>query len=270
MNEYLEAGKEHWNEIVPIHAKALDYYDAERFKSHKMSLHSVELEELGDVSGKTLLHLQCHFGQDTLSWATLGAIATGVDFSDNAIDQARSLSQDLGIEAEFVLSDVYDLPNVLDREYDIVFTSYGVLRLLPDLRRWAQVISHYLRPGGTFYIAEFHPLSWLFSRANDAPDWRVDASYFYTLEPRKVESVGTYADRSANVTTTYYHWNHSLSDILNALISAGLRIEFLHEFPQTILHLFPFLEENSDGWWRPKEGHALVPLIFSIRAVKQA
>ena len=270
MNEYLEANKEHWNEIVPIHVKAVDYYDAEGFKSHKMSLHSIELQELGDVSGKSLLHLQCHFGQDTLSWATLGAKVTGVDFSENAIDQARSLSRELGIEAEFIQSDIYQLPNILDEKYDIVFTSYGVLRLLPDLPRWAQVASHFVRPDGIFYIAEFHPYSWIVSRALDETGWQVRISYFDTGGPRRVESVGTYADRSANVTTHYYHWNHSLSNIVNELISSGLKIEYLHEHPESIHRAFPFLEEHSDGFWRPKEGHASFPLTFSIRAIKQA
>ena len=268
MNEYLEANKASWNELVPINAKAVAYYDAEAFKSHKMSLRSVELAELGDVSGKSLLHLGCHFGQDTLSWATLGAKVTGVDFADKAIAQARSLSRELEIEAEFVLSDIYGLPDVLDGQYDIVFTSYGVLRNLPDLQKWAQVISHFLRPGGTFYIAEWHPFSYVMYRGDDAVDWQVRYSYFHTREPMKVEHRVSYADRSAKVVQPSYHWSHGLGDMINALTSVGLRIEFLNEYPQTIWPQFPFLEEGSDGWWRPKEGHDLIPLIFSLRAIK--
>ena len=269
MNEYIDALKEHWNELVPIHENAVDYYDALGFKSHKMSLREVEREELGDVSGKSLLHLQCHFGQDTLSWATLGAQVTGVDFSDKAIDRARSLSQEIGVEAEFVLSDVYGLPDVLHRDYDIVFTSYGVLIYLPDLQRWAQVISHFLKPGGIFYIAEFHPFAWVFSLADDAARWQVSHPYFRAAEPIKTESRGTYADPGANVSTPSYRWMHSLGDIVNSLTSAGLRIEFLNEFSQTNWHMFPFLEEDDDGWWRPKEGYDQIPLMFSLKAVKE-
>ena len=187
MNEYLEANRQHWDELVPIHAKAVVYYDAESFKSRKMSLRSVELEELGDVSGKTLLHLQCHFGQDTLSWATLGAKVTGVDFSEKAIAQARYLSRELQIDAEFVLSDIYGLA---DGEFDIVFTSYGVLAYHQDLRKWAQVISHFLRPEGVFYVAEFHPFAFVSSNADDAVDWQVSSSYFHAPEPRKREPRG--------------------------------------------------------------------------------
>ena len=268
MNEYLEANRQHWDELVPIHAKPVVYYDAEGFKSRKMSLRSVEVEELGDVSGKTLLHLQCHFGQDTLSWATLGAKVTGVDFSEKAIAQAWTLSRELEIDADFVLSDIYGLPDVLDGEFDIVFTSYGVLAYHQDLRKWARVISHFLRPEGVFYIAEFHPFAFVFSDADDAADWRVSYSYFHAAEPRKLEPRGTYANRSAQVSTPSYRWTHSLGDIVNSLVSAGLRIEFLNEFPRTVSRRLPFLEEDSEGWRMPKQGHDLIPLMFSLRAIK--
>ena len=276
MSQDINANVELWNELVPITEKAVEYYDAEGFKSRKMSLHSLEIEELGDVSGKSLLHLGCHFGQDTLSWARLGARVTGVDFSEKAIDRARSLSRELEIEADFVLANIYDLSDVLEGQYDIVFMSYGVINGLPDLQRWAQVISHSLKPEGFFYIAEWHPLSLVFlsdsvewNNANDPVDWRVYYSYFHAPEPRKVEQIGTYADRSAEVSSHYYHWTHSLSDIVNALISAGLRLEFLHEFPKTIWRQLPFLEEDNDGWWRPREGGDLIPLLFSLKAVKE-
>ena len=268
MNEYLEANRAGWDELVPIHEKAVAYYDAEGFKFTKMSLHSIELEELGDVSGKSLLHLGCHFGQDTLSWATLGAKATGVDFSDKAIGRARYLSRELEIEADFVLSDIYGLPEILDEEYDIVFMSYGVLPSLPDVRQWARVISHFLRPEGIFYMAEFHPFSYIHYRGDDAVDWRVGSSYFHTVEPRKIEPSRDYADASAKTSSPTYRWTHSLGDILNSLVSAGLRIEFLNEFPYTIWRQFPFLEEDSDGWWRPKAGKDLIPLLYSIKAIK--
>ena len=151
--QYMESNRRSWNERTPVHARS-DFYGIERFKAGATSLLSVELEEMGDVQGKSLLHLQCHFGMDTLSWARLGANVTGADFSDEAIDLARSLSGELGIEAEFVLSNVYSLPDVLEAQYDIVFTSYGVLVWLPDLKPWAEVVAHFLRPGGFFYIVD--------------------------------------------------------------------------------------------------------------------
>ncbi len=270
MDAYLESNLAHWNELTPIHAKSA-FYDVEGFKAGKSSLTSIELEELGEVSGKSLLHLQCHFGLDTISWARLGAQVTGVDFSDKAIALARSLSEELGKEAEFVLSNVYDLPGVLDQRFDIVFTSYGVLGWLPDLRRWAQVISHFLRPGGTFYIAELHPFATVFYSEADATDLRVHYPYFHTPKPMRFEpdGSGSYADRSAPVHTGSFEWHHSMGEILTSLISAGLNIQFLHEFPYCIEPLLPLMEQGEDGWWRLKEQRESLPLMFSIKATKQ-
>ena len=152
--DYFNINKSLWNGKTAIHVKS-DFYDVESFKKGKSSLNFIELEALGDVKGKSILHLQCHFGLDTLSWARLGANVTGVDFSDKAIDYARSLNSELGLNAKFILSNVYDLKNNLDEKFDIVFTSYGTIGRLPDLNRWADVVSHFLKPGGTFFMVEF-------------------------------------------------------------------------------------------------------------------
>lgn len=272
MNEYMNANREHWNELVPIHEKS-DMYDVEGFKAGESSLKSIELDELGDVEGKSLLHLQCHFGKDTLSWARLGAKVTGVDFSEEGIALARSLSEDIGVEANFVVSNVYDLPDALDagEKFDIVFTSYGVLCWLPDLTRWGQIVAHFLKPGGTFYIAEFHPFGMVFYDGDDATGLSVHYPYFYASEPMKFEpdGYGSYADRSATVTTPEFEWNHGLGDVLNALISAGLKIEFLHEFPYSCYQYLPSLMEKcDDGYWRLKDKGETVPLMYSIKATK--
>ena len=155
LERYFESNRRHWNEATSLQASSA-FNDLERFRSGASTLRSIELEELGDVSGKSLLHTQCNFGLDTMSWARLGADVTGVDFSDNAIELARSLSRNEAVDAEFVLSNVYDLPDVLDASYGIVFASYGVLYHLPDLRRWAEIMASLLKPGGTFYIVDFH------------------------------------------------------------------------------------------------------------------
>ena len=146
MDRRLETNRNNWNERTPVHA-ASDFYDMEAFKSGRITLKDIERREVGDVSGRTLLHLQCHFGQDTMSWSRLGAIATGVDFSEAAIELARSLNDELGLEARFICSNIYDLPDTLDEEFDIVFTSYGVLTWLPDLDKWAEVIYKRLKAG---------------------------------------------------------------------------------------------------------------------------
>jgi hypothetical protein len=140
---------------------------------------------------------------------------------------------------------------------------------LPDLGRWAEVIVHFLKPGGTFYIVEGHPFTHVFYNEDDATDLKVTYSYFYTPEPTRWEPQGSYADRNAQVFNPSYEWTHSLGDILNALISAGLRIEFLHEFPYGGYSQFPFMEQDGDGRWRLKEHHNTIPLMFSLKATKE-
>lgn len=266
MDEYRKANRDLWNEITPIHARS-EFYDVDGFKNGRSSmLYPIELEEVGDVSGKSLLHLQCHFGMDTLSWARLGAKVTGVDFSDKAIELGRSLGKELEIEADFICSDIYELPDVLDGRFDIVYTSGGVLCWLPDLKRWAEVISHFLKPGGFLYILEGHPLSCIFDDSPDATELKVKYSYFHTPEPARWEAEGDYADPDAVVTHSSYEWTHDMGDIVNSVVSSGLRIEYLHEFPVIFFKCCPFMERDDDGLWRI-EGDK-VPLIFTLKAVK--
>lgn len=246
MNEYTEANRRHWDEITPVHA-ASGFYDVASFKAGKSKLKPVELEELGDVRGKTLLHLQCHFGLDTLSWAREGAAVTGIDFSEQAIEMARALAEETGIEARFVVSDIYALPDNLDEQFDIVFTSYGALCWLPDITRWAQVSAHFVRPSGTFYVAEFHPFSQIFDDEPEVTDLHVRYPYFPLADPMRFVDAGDYAEPSADITNNVtYEWPHPVSEVLTALINAGLRIEFLHEFPTTPFRFLPFMEAADE------------------------
>jgi SAM-dependent methyltransferase len=199
MSDKFQTGNQNlWDEWTDIHIHS-DYYDLRSFKAGRCSLRSIEIEELGDVTSKSLLHLQCHFGLDTLSWARRGAEVTGADFSDRAISFARQLSNEMAIPANFVHSDVIELPSLLDDEFDIVFTSYGVLAWLPDLTRWAEVIAHFLKPGGIFYIVEFHPFFCVFDDSDDIEDLRVAYPYFEAKKPLEVPVRGSYADRDARL-----------------------------------------------------------------------
>ena len=265
MDTPIEHNRELWNEITPMHVRSV-FYDVPGFKAGRNTLRPLELGEVGDVKGKKLLHLQCHFGMDTLSWARLGASVTGVDISDVAIGQAQTLSHELAILAKFVCCNVYDLPNVLQGQFDIVYTSYGVLCWLPDLPAWAGIISRFLRPGGFFYIAEGHPVLSMFDNSKGATDLKVTQSYFHGAEPIEWEPEGDYADREAVVVHPSYEWTHSLGDVLDALIGAGLKIEFLHEFPTCFYQWAPFAREDGHGSWR-LEGDR-VPMTFSVKATK--
>ena len=265
---YMESNRRSWNERTPVHARSR-FYDVDGFKAGATSLCSIEREEMADVVGKSLLHLQCHFGLDTMSWARLGADVTGVDFSDEAITLARSLAEELGIEARFVLANIHDLPDALEKQYDIVFTSYGVLVWLPDLKRWAEVIAHFLNPGGFFYVVDSHPFGHVFYNEDDATDLRPYYKYSDPADdPIELAPGPTYTDGSPKLSSTTYEWNHSVGDILNSLISAGLTIEFFHEFHFAGYRALPMMEKGEDGWWRLKEGRDSVPLMFSLKATK--
>jgi SAM-dependent methyltransferase len=202
----------------------------EAFKAGENSLKHIELSELGSVAARSLLHLQCHFGLDTLSWARLGAKATGVDFSPEAIRIARSLAQELGLAAEFHCAELSELPSVLRGSFDIVFTSYGVLCWLSDLNRWANLIAQYLNPGGVFYMVEFHPLLDMF----DDDGRKLRYSYFPDSQPLAFEGTASYASSEPHEPITHYQWYHNLGEVITALAAAGLRIEFFHEFPYCV------------------------------------
>jgi SAM-dependent methyltransferase len=263
MDGYLEGNRDHWDEMAPHHERS-EFYDVDGFKAGGYSLKSIELEELGDVSGKSLLHLQCHFGMDTLSWARLGASVTGIDFSDAAISRARHLSTEIDVPATFICANIYDLPDVLQGQFDIVYTSYGVQAWLPDIPRWAEIAAHFLKPGGTFYIAENHPLIHLFDDAADRPELTVTNPYWGSPEPTRFEPDCSYA--GAPVTKPSYEWTHTMGEIVTSLTAAGLRIEHLHEFPLCEYQALPQMKKDDRGYWR-LEGDPL-PLLFSIKATK--
>lgn len=260
-----------WDAWTAIHAKG-EFYDLEGFKAGGVRLRPYEIEMVGDVSGKSLLHLQCHFGIDTLSWARLGARVTGADLSPDAIELARSLAIELGFpDARFVRSNLYDLPDALEGQFDVVYTSRGVLGWLPDVRGWARVVAHFLAPGGTFFISEIHPVAQVFENDGVAPgELRLTYPYFEHVEPLTFAVKGSYADPTADVggDLTEHGWDHGLGEIVTALIEAGLRIETLIEHP-FLEWKTDFLVEDGDGRWRLPPGTAGdLPLMFSLRATR--
>ncbi len=251
-----------WNERVPIHL-ASAFYDVEGFKAGASSLRPFEVEEVGDVSGRSLVHLQCHFGLDTLSWGRRGAEVTGLDFSAPAVDAARTLAADTGIDAAFVAASLYDAVEALGgRRFDIVYTGIGALNWLPDVRRWADVVAQLLAPGGMLYLAEFHPIELVF--ADD--DLTVERDYFQAERFVFDGPPGTYADEAAvTVHDTTEEWQHTLGDVVSAVIEAGLTLELLHEHDFTLSPRWPFLEER-DGVFHMPAGQPRLPLMFSLRA----
>lgn len=264
---YQRANRTLWNEWTGIHAKSV-FYDVDAFKAGKNRLHPLEMTELGDVQGKSLLHLQCHIGLDTLSWARLGAEVTGVDLSEEAIALAQSLSQECQITARFIQSNVLSLPRALSGAFDIVYTSYGVLCWLPDLAGWARVVAHFLKPGGAFYMAEYHPFASIFDISPGVTSLQVSAGYF-DQGPFIYQPGFSYADPNTPVKAPEaYEWQHTLGGVVTALIDAGLSLEFLHEHPYSNYQALPFLVEEGDRRWALPGNTSSIPLMFSIKARK--
>jgi len=272
MDRYRDANRALWNAWTPINVRST-FYDVDAFAAGRgRDLDPVARAGPGDVRGKSLLHLQCHFGMDTIRWARHGATVTGVDFSEEAIAAARALAARMGVPATFVRSDVYDLPANLAGRFDVVFTSHGVLGWLPDLERWARVIARFLAPGGVFYIVEVHPVLCRFDDRLTEPDLRLLYPYFHGPEPIREEHRGCYASSDAPITSVEHVWLHTLSDIIGSLIRAGLRVESFDEYPFLPWRFFPWMEQDAEGWWRLPEhdrvphGRASLPLMFSLKA----
>ncbi len=261
--QYFDVNKETWNKKVAVHAKS-EMYNLSAFKNGKNSLMKYELDVLGDqVNGKSLLHLQCHFGQDTLSFSRMGAKCTGVDLSDEAIKLAKQLNSELYLDANFICCNVYDVNKHITEKFDIVFTSYGTIGWLPDLQPWANIIASRLKSGGTFFMADFHPIVWMFDDVNEKHEMK------YAYNQKEViyeEYSGTYADEKDKIVTKEYGWNHGLGAIITALTSAGLQIEFLKEYDESPYDVLPNLIKNKNGLFVTKD--KLYPLIYTIKATK--
>ncbi|MCI4340142.1 MAG: class I SAM-dependent methyltransferase [Thermoplasmata archaeon] len=258
-----------WDESVALHLRSEDY-DVPSFLRGRSTLRSIEIDEIGPVRRRSLLHLQCHFGMDTLSWARRGARVTGVDFSPAAVLAAQGLAAETGLRARFIESNVYDLSRKVPEKFDIVYTAKGALCWLPDIPRWGRVVAKALRPGGRFYLLEDHPFADVFPN-EDTTRTLVPRIDYFRDQPQRWEYGGTYAARTARMHhRVSFDWNHPVSEILGALLDAGLRIEFVHEFPFTFWKRFPFMHKDRRGWWRLRARDGLLPLMWSVRARRPA
>ena len=243
-NKYFEANKKLWNARVQPHMGS-KMYDLAAFKNGKSSLTEIGKHTLGDLSGKDVLHLQCHFGQDTLSIARAGAAnVVGVDISDVAIKAARDLAEELQIDAKFICTNVLDLEKVGD--FDIVFSTYGATPWLPDLNKWAVIIAENLKPGGIFYFCEFHPSLYML----DFDTKKLAYDYFKTEEPITEIEEGTYADETAAIKMEEYSWNHGLSEIVTPLLNEGLQLSKIQEFDWSPYNCFPNMLNVGEGRYR--------------------
>lgn len=254
--DYFELNRESWNRRAEVHFGSR-FYDVEGFLAGNTSLREIELAELTDVKSRRLLHLQCHFGLDTLSWARLGADCTGVDISPVAIEKARQLNASAGLDAEFVCTDVYGYSRGDEAPFEIVFTSYGTICWLPDLDKWARIIASNLAVGGTFYMADFHPVY----------DLLDGYSYFEQDEP-DVEEEETYTENSGDLKTPLAVWSHPMGRVVNALINAGITIQRLNEYPFSPYDCFKGMTEREPGRYCISHNGQDIPLVYTITGQK--
>ena len=270
--DWREINRAHWDEMVPIHVGPRGYGLAD-LRAGQGRLNAIEEAELGAVAGKRLLHLQCHFGRDTLILAQRGATVVGLDFSAPAIDVARSLAAELGLtdRTRFVQSDLYDARTAIPEpaSFDIVYVTWGATIWLPDIGRWSEIVAYFLKPGGVLYFAEAHPVAYVLDDAAKQPDGRPGffAPYFQR-EATVMQETQDYVDKTATVKNATTHtWIHPLGDVITGLIGAGLRLDWLREHDAVTWQMFKQLVEGDDGAFRWPDKPWL-PLAYSLKATR--
>jgi len=256
-NQDHEKNRIAWNEMVDVHFRHPDY-KVKEFLKGSSTLKDLELKEVGEVKGKTLLHLMCQFGLDTLSWARRGAQVTGVDISDKSIEYAKMLTKKTNLKANFIRADILDLMGQIGSKFDIIYQSYGTLCWLSDLNKWAETVTYFLRPGGMLHLIDFHPIA--------VPWEEKDVSYF-KKGPYRYTNNADYCDKDYIIKNELIEWQHKLSDIINAVIGAGLTILRFNEFDKSS---FPKERDwhEKDGYYYPPGGPPRYPLMFSLKAQK--
>jgi len=259
VQEYFEINKNLWNQKVAIHLNT-ELYGMDSFMAGRNSLDEATLELLGDVKGKSVLHLQCHFGQDSLSLARMGAKVTAIDLSDAGIKKARELNAELNLDVEFICCNVYDLKDHLEQKFDIVYTSFGTIVWLPDLTKWADIIRHFLAKNGKFVFLDFHPVV-------DMLNWDTHAfeyGYFNPKKPYIETNQGTYADKNADVNLTECFWSHSLAEVVQALLDQELRLESMSEYDYSPYNVFGEMVKKGEMKYTFKNMDVAFPYFYAL------
>ncbi len=262
MKDYKTINKKLWNDKTKVHLGS-KFYDVESFRKGNSSLKHIELELLGEIRDKRILHLQCHFGMDSISMARMGAQVTGVDLSDEAIKAANNLRDECNVSAKFINSDVYDLIDVHEGQYDIVFSTYGTIGWLPDMDRWAEVVNHYLKPSGKLILVEFHPVLWMM----DDDFQKIEYSYF-NKEAIEELTEGSYADNNAKIKNPSISWNHPIGEVITSLLNKGMKITHFSEYDYSVYDCFDHTIQIEEGKFMIKGLEGVLPLMYAMTASK--
>ncbi|MFE3652987.1 class I SAM-dependent methyltransferase [Streptomyces sp. NPDC059152] len=271
--EMVRANEANWDARTPVHV-ASAFYGLDGSRSAEDWFAPFEWADLGELAGRDVLHLQCHLGTETAAFADRGARAVGLDFSAEAVAQARRLAAAGGREMEFVRSDVYRAVEALgDRRFDVVYTGKGAVCYLPDLTAWAGTVAELLRPGGTFYLVEFHPLLNALGATPPAdpgtPPLLLRNDYLAGRGALRSDTSTTYTDGPPlQGATTSYEWRHGVGEVVNAVIGAGLTVQNVRETEVLPWPRFPSMVPDENGWWRLPESEPIIPLLYALKAVK--
>lgn len=268
---YFEQNRLNWDDRAEIHLRdAAGGYRIEAFLAGEDNLHDIEHDEIGDVSGLRIAHLQCHIGIDTLCLARRGAACVGLDFSPKAIAAARLLQKKTGLDARFVEGNVHDARELLDGLFDMVYVTWGAIGWLPDIRRWAEVAASLLKPGGRLYLLEGHPTFMQVDEKADhlkiGFDWRTPPD-----QPLTMSEETTYTGDTTKIAHPVTHeWLHPLSSVVNAVIDAGLAIERLNEHERLAWAFAPWMlpVEGRRRMWVLPDGMPKMPVAYSLFARK--
>ncbi|MET7800868.1 class I SAM-dependent methyltransferase [Streptomyces decoyicus] len=270
--EMVRANQANWDARTPVHV-ASEFYGLDGSRTPEHWFAPFEWTDLGDLAGRDVLHLQCHLGTETAAFAERGAAHTvGLDFSAAAVAEARRLAEEAGRNVEFVRSDVHRAVEALDgRRFDVIYTGKGALCYLPDLATWAGIVSSLLRPGGTFYLVEFHPLLDALgpTPGPDRQELLLHHDYLGGRGPLRSDTPCTYTDGPpVQGATTSYEWRHGLGEVITAVIGAGLTVQLVRETELLPWKRFEAMVPSENGWWRLPPSEPIVPLLYALRAVK--
>lgn len=264
------ANQANWDQRTPIHL-ASSFYGVDGSREPDSWFAEYEWADLGELAGKDVLHLQCHLGVETVALARRGARVVGLDLSGESVVQARGVAQRHGVDIEYVQGNVYDASEALGgRQFDLVYTGKGALCYLPDLEVWADVVHQLLRPGGSLYVVEFHPLLYALGVV-PSPDGgqelllrndflsgrgaeKRDATYTYTDGPPLAEA------------RVAYEWRHEVAEVVSALVGAGLTVERLRETSKLPWPRWKGMVQDADGWFQLPDGAPRIPLLYAVSA----
>lgn len=271
MNEHRADNRANWDDRVAGH---IDGYRVDRYindPEHMSGVVMFDKDRLGDLSGTTALHLQCHIGTDTLTLARQGASVTGIDFAPSAIAAAQDMFERSGTPGRFIVSELYDAPDALDEQFDMVYTGVGALNWLSDIDGWAGVVDHFVKPGGRLFITEGHPVAWALDQDRDDRLLVLDFPYFETESPQTWDEATSYLGDATLSATTSHEWNHGLAEIFTALLSRGFVIRTFVEHRVLPWQMHKWMEETKEGWFQfPEEYRDKVPLMYTLIAEKPA